>query len=154
MEQEADYGYFKLANLQARMDKCTNEQFWVVTTILAINAVFLNSDFIDKIEGGKGWLVITLLLWISIYGVWFVIKRHHSYYLYRGEFATIVKSIEEKVGVDKHSLLSKKPYKYSLNTLSGIIFYVTLIILATVTSLVFIIDSLLKSYLSHCCCCC
>lgn len=150
MESREEYQYFKLNNLQARMDKCTNEQFWVVTTILALNAVFLSSDFIRELEVYKGWLIISLLLLISIYGVWFVIKRHISFYLYRREFADIFKEIDDQFKSDNISILSKKPKRNSINTLSGVIFYTALIILSSIVTIIFILSSILFSK-GNCC---
>lgn len=149
---ENEYWQFRLNNLQTRMDKCTNEQFWVVTTILAINAVFLTSDLIkDEIEVFKGLLMIFLLILISIYGIWFVNKRHKSYYLYRKEMSIAVKSIEAKLNVTSNSILSKQPKKYSLNTLSGVIFYVVLIVLSTLISIVFISSSMISTLYKNLC---
>ena len=103
--------------LQARMDKCTNEQFWAVATLSGMNGfVLIQLDiFVIVIPN---WVLIFFITLVTTYGVWFIIQRHQRYYFLRRELAYLLK--KEK-GIPR--FLRKAPIKNSLNKFSGVVFY-------------------------------
>jgi hypothetical protein len=76
-----------LAVLQTRMDKCTNEQFWAVATISALNAASITNA--NDFAAVPKWIVAIALSAGAFYALYFVIDRHRAYYDFRKDFSVI-----------------------------------------------------------------
>src|SRR5438128_2588669 len=78
-----------ISNLQQRMDKCTNEQFWAVAAMIAFYAALIARASALPTEIPK-WLVAVVLSATAFYAAFFVIHRHKAYYSYRKDFAELL----------------------------------------------------------------
>jgi hypothetical protein len=100
------------------MDKCTNEQFWAVASLTAADGFVITSHK-DILERTPSWLVLTAITVATIYGIWFVIQRHFGYYRNRKAMASLL--THER---DVPEFLKREPNLCSLNSLSGVVFFV------------------------------
>lgn len=108
--------------LQKRMDKCTNEQFWAVATLSALDAFVLTHHKL---------LLMTLALWVPLllvtapaaYACWFIIQRHRGYYFYRHQLSELLRDEEGIPGF----LVGPSP-RSRVNTYSGIAFYLGIVL--------------------------
>lgn len=103
--------------LQQRMDKCTSEQFWAVALLTGIHA-FIISQRENLAATFPDWIIISVISIVTLYGIWFIIHRHISFYSLRDRMVEILK--EEK---DIPESLKKCPSKWRWPQLSGVLFY-------------------------------
>lgn len=108
--------------LQQRMDKCTNEQFWAVASLTAADG-FVVATHRDIAERIPPWFVLGAITTATIYGIWFVIQRHFAYYRNRKAMASLLAHEQ-----DVPEFLKHKPNLCSINSLSGVVFYVSWIV--------------------------
>lgn len=107
--------------LQKRMDKCTNEQFWAVATLSALDAFVLTHHKL---------LLTTVALWVPMllitvpatYACWFIVQRHRGYYFYRHHLSELLK---DEQGIPCFLVA---PRRSRINTFSGVAFYVGIVL--------------------------
>ena len=107
-----------IAMLQQRMDKTTNEQFWMVGAITALNA-FLVAQADDVSTNLPDAMVIAVAALLAGYGVLFVVERHHAYYSLRNDVAELVQ--DEELAP---RWLKSRPRRWRWPHASGVAFYV------------------------------
>ena len=112
-----------LSILQQRMDKCTNEQFWAVASLTAIDGFFISERADSRFAFSDYWSIVTVVF-SALYGVWFVWRRHWGYYDYRDDMAKLLKN--EKEAPEFMKMTSKR---WTLGALSGVVFYIVFILL-------------------------
>ncbi len=110
--------------IQARMDKCTTEQFWVTGAITGM-AVALISESLNGPLESYPLIVIGVQIFLAIWGVYFVIYRHWSFYNLEKKQAVLAK----KVGAE--SYIERNGSLWRGHSLSGVGFYVLWIVIAT-----------------------
>ncbi|UCC81250.1 MAG: hypothetical protein JSW64_07810 [Candidatus Zixiibacteriota bacterium] len=111
--------------LQQKMDKCTTEQFWATGAITGLNA-FLISQTAPITALISNWAVVVASLFLALYGIYFVIHRHISYFVLHKELAELLK--DEPI---VPASIKIKPNKWKGHNLSGIVFFVVWIALGT-----------------------
>ncbi len=111
-----------LGLLQQRADKCTTEQFWAVATLSGMNA-FVIAQKKDLLTALPAWAVILIITVPTIYGTYYVIHRHTSYYVYRAALAKLLQN-----EADAPAFLKKCPPTWKGKSLSGVVFYVMWIV--------------------------
>ncbi|HVZ16144.1 MAG TPA: hypothetical protein VG897_03430 [Terriglobales bacterium] len=116
--------------LQQRMDKCTNEQYWAVASVTATDAIVISSrqEFTKSIPTAA---IVAGLSILTTYGVVFVIQRHVNYYRLRRDLATVLQG--EPVVPD---FLKRVPGGRTVNSLSGVVFYVLWMVIAWMATFV------------------
>jgi len=112
--------------LQQRMDKCTTEQFWAVAALLAADG-FIVDKRDALIAALPWWLLLVFVTIASAYGIWFIVQRHIGYYRYRDDLAVLL--AHER---DVPEFLRHEPRRHSLNTLSGVTFYVVAVLIGLI----------------------
>jgi hypothetical protein len=121
--------------LQQRMDKCTTEQFWAVAALLASDGFIIDKR--DALIAALPWWVLLVFVTIaSAYGIWFIIQRHIGYYRYRDDLAVLVAREP-----DVPEFLRHEPRRHSLNTLSGVTFYVVAVLMGSIVSYAIILKA-------------
>ena len=119
--------------LQQWADKCTAEQFWAVATLTGMNA-FVITQKRDLLDVSPAWAVIAVVTILTIYGTYYVIHRHVSYYFFRAELAKLLGDEEEAP-----EFLKKCPPVWKGSSLSGVVFYVVWIVSLWVLSIIVIL---------------
>lgn len=79
-----------LDKFQQMMNKCTTEQFWAVVAITGMNGFVIayHEHFVKAMPPG---VVVIPIVIATIYGVYFVLHRHISYYDHKQEQAEFFK---------------------------------------------------------------
>jgi len=112
--------------LQQRMDKCTTEQFWAVTTLTGLNLFIISEkrNIVRVLQKTSiigvlpNWFILSIVTVATFYGAYFIIQRHISYYQYRADLAKLLQG--EK---DVPDFLKKCPDKWKGHSLSGVLFH-------------------------------
>lgn len=69
-----------LSVLQARMDKCTTEQFWAITTFATFSLGVIAKPIRDSLEGTfPEWLIVFLVLLVGTFSLLYLVDRHLEY---------------------------------------------------------------------------
>jgi len=108
--------------LQQRLNNCTKEQFWAVGTVAAFNAIFILQNSTDLIAK-YSCLLISIISFANITGIYYVFSRHKSYYKYRKELTAILK--DEK---NVPEIFKKEERAGNFKNLWGCIFYISWIL--------------------------
>ena len=108
--------------LQQWADKCTTEQFWAVATLTGMNA-FVITQKKDLLAASPTWAIIVVITILTIYGTYYVIHRHASYFFFRAELAKLLEG-----EADAPDFLKTCPPIWKGSSLSGVIFYVMWIV--------------------------
>jgi hypothetical protein len=109
--------------LQTRMDKCTAEQFWAVGIITGLSVFLLSKrSIIRKIKLNKH--IIAAHVFLSAYGIYFVVHRHVSWFRLECELRNLL-----KYEIFAPEILKEKIVCGDINVLSGVVFYTVWILL-------------------------
>ena len=109
--------------LQQRMDKCTTEQFWAVASLTTADGFVINC-WSQITESVPAWMILGAITWATMYGAIFIISRHIAYYHNRRELARLLADVDIAP-----ANLKRMPSLRSYNSLSGVVFYVSWILL-------------------------
>ena len=103
--------------LQQQMDKCTNEQFWAVTSLTAADGFFIIQR--KDLAVVPTWLCMTLLTISMFYGVRFIIHRHIAFFRLFNAKAKLLQGEP-----DAPAFMTETANMRRFEELSGVIFYV------------------------------
>lgn len=115
--------------LQQRMNKCTTEIFWAVAVITGFCALIVTQkpSFLKVMPY---WIFIVAILIMVLYGIFYIIHRHLTYYLDAQDLVSLIRDIPY---CPKRMKREPKPWK--LRSFTGTAFYILWIIFAGVFSI-------------------
>jgi len=113
---------------QARMDKCTTEQFWVVVLLGSMNAFIIVQREVLRQAIGVPALVFVVAC-ATIYGVAFVISRHIIYRQYDVVLSPHLDEISKRAGTNREFRAKRFAVR-----LTGVFFYALVVFTAGVAS--------------------
>lgn len=111
--------------IQSQMDKTTTEQFWAVSALTGFSAlVLIEYDSITTHIHPYAIIIVQLVL--LIYGIYYLIHRHNTYYKLEKERSEIFKEYP-----DAPETLKKYSKPSEIKTWTGTFFYVLWILIAS-----------------------
>ena len=116
--------------LVQRMDGCGRDQFWAVATVSGVNG-FVVVQGPQLLALVPGYCLIAAVVLFGGYAVYYIIHRHRSYYAYRADLAKLV---PHEDWVPRWMVCA--PKASSTKTWLGVVFYLLLVVGATITGVV------------------
>ena len=113
--------------LVQRMDGCARDQFWAVAAISGLNG-FVVVQGQELLALVPRYFLILAVVFPGCYAVYYIIHRHCSYYAYRADLA---KLIPDEDWVPRWMVCA--PKASSKKTFLGSVFYLLLVVGATIT---------------------
>lgn len=116
--------------LQTRMDKCTTEQFWTVTTFATFNLAIIAEPIKKSLTNTfPNWLVVLTTVLFGLFSIMYLIDRHLEYIRM---WHSMARFLEGKVVPDAFSFRAQ--YAARRPGLSGVTLYSGYIILIAAVS--------------------